>query len=167
MKLLLPIPCRSCEGFSHFEYLAYLWTIERADERTRTADLVYLRVIYQALQGCAGGFNSRISMPVFVLCLAFAPVLSLSRRAASKDLAPRPTRRSSPSPVARCRAHSVRSAPPGLAGRCCVPSRPSVLVPTRYHRSLKRQEGEVVLLLPIMSDGATPSDMRVLPTATA
>jgi len=60
MKLLLPIPCRSCEGFSHFEYLAYLWTIKRADERTRTTDLTSLGVITQALQGCAEACKSRI-----------------------------------------------------------------------------------------------------------
>jgi hypothetical protein len=32
----------------------------RADERTRTADLISLRVITQALQGCAGGCKCRI-----------------------------------------------------------------------------------------------------------
>src|SRR5215218_4985381 len=34
---------------------------ERADERTRTADLVSLRVIHQALQGCAGDCKSRVT----------------------------------------------------------------------------------------------------------
>ena len=37
--------------------------VQRADERTRTADLISLRVIIQALQGCAGGCKCRISKP--------------------------------------------------------------------------------------------------------
>jgi hypothetical protein len=35
------------------EVLGLLQTIQRADERTRTADLLQLRVIHQALQGFA------------------------------------------------------------------------------------------------------------------
>ena len=40
----------------------------RADERTRTADLVYLRVIHQALQGVARACKScrKIKTSVFV-----------------------------------------------------------------------------------------------------
>jgi hypothetical protein len=44
--------------------------IKRADERTRTADLLQLRVIHQALQGFARHCKSRISKPVSLLCLA-------------------------------------------------------------------------------------------------
>jgi hypothetical protein len=42
----------------------------RADERTRTADLISLRVITQALQGCAGDCKCRIFRGVSFLCLA-------------------------------------------------------------------------------------------------
>jgi hypothetical protein len=45
-------------------------TFWRADERTRTADLISLRVITQALQGCAGDCKFRISIGVSFLCLA-------------------------------------------------------------------------------------------------
>src|SRR5919112_1323155 len=79
MKLLLPIPCRSCEGFSHFEYLAYLWTIKRADERTRTADLISLRVIGHVLQGLAQGCNSRISRRLSLLWVAACCTVLRSR----------------------------------------------------------------------------------------
>jgi hypothetical protein len=40
----------------------------RADERTRTADLISLRVIKRVLQGFAQGCRSRISKPVSFLC---------------------------------------------------------------------------------------------------
>ena len=46
--------------YSDSEYCAYLRRFERADERTRTADLTSLRVIYQALQGFAQECKSRI-----------------------------------------------------------------------------------------------------------
>jgi hypothetical protein len=39
--------------FSEAEYSAYLSRIERADERTRTADLISLRVRNRALPGIA------------------------------------------------------------------------------------------------------------------
>jgi hypothetical protein len=42
----------------------------RADEPARTADLISLRVITQALQGVAEGCKSRISKGVSLLCLA-------------------------------------------------------------------------------------------------
>ena len=41
----------------------------RADERTRTADLVSLRVITQALQGCAEACKCRISKRLSLLRL--------------------------------------------------------------------------------------------------
>ena len=43
---------------------------KRADERTRTADLLQLRVCDQALQGFARACKSRISKPVSIRCLA-------------------------------------------------------------------------------------------------
>jgi hypothetical protein len=46
----------------------------RADERTRTAFLLQLRVIGQAFQGCAGGCKSRISkrLPLLRVAACFA-----------------------------------------------------------------------------------------------
>jgi hypothetical protein len=44
--------------------------MQRADERTRTADLPSLRVINRMLQGFARGCNSRISKPVSLLGFA-------------------------------------------------------------------------------------------------
>src|SRR5215213_12023562 len=43
---------------------------ERADERTRTADLTSLRVINRVLQGLTGVCKSPIDKPVSLLCLA-------------------------------------------------------------------------------------------------
>jgi hypothetical protein len=43
---------------------------QRADERTRTADLISLREIGRALQGCAQGCKCRIFKPTSLLCLA-------------------------------------------------------------------------------------------------
>jgi hypothetical protein len=51
----------------------------RADERTRTADLISLRVISQALQGCAQVCKSRISKPVSFPCLALCCTVLRSR----------------------------------------------------------------------------------------
>jgi hypothetical protein len=42
----------------------------RADERTRTAHLLQLRVIFRALQGVAQACNSPISKPLSLLRLA-------------------------------------------------------------------------------------------------
>ena len=57
--------------------LYFIWDLQekgRADERTRTADLISLRVIGQALQGFAGRCRTRISkwlsLPRFALCCA-------------------------------------------------------------------------------------------------
>jgi len=49
----------------------------RADERTRTADLISLRVITQALQGLAQACKSRISKGISFLC--FAPCCTVLR----------------------------------------------------------------------------------------
>src|SRR5215204_111497 len=61
------------------EYSAYLSRLGRADERTRTADLVSLRVITQALQGCAGDCRCRISRGVSFPCLAACCTVLRSR----------------------------------------------------------------------------------------
>src|SRR5215211_1397086 len=45
-------------------------TKPRADEQTRTADLISLRVIIHALQGIAGACKSRISKPLSLLRFA-------------------------------------------------------------------------------------------------
>jgi len=55
------------------------WKNERADERTRTADLISLRVIHQALQGFAEGCKSRIFKGVSFLCLAACCTVLRSR----------------------------------------------------------------------------------------
>src|SRR5215208_2430393 len=53
-------------------YLAYGSRLERADERTRTADLISLRVIGQVSQGCARvckfGIYKPICLPRIALC---------------------------------------------------------------------------------------------------
>ena len=46
---------------------AYLRRFERADERTRTADLISSRVMRQALQGFARACETRISKGVSIL----------------------------------------------------------------------------------------------------
>jgi hypothetical protein len=51
----------------------------RADERTRTADLLQLRVITQALQGFAQPCKSRISKPISFLSLAACCTVLRSR----------------------------------------------------------------------------------------
>jgi hypothetical protein len=51
-------------------FLAHLSEFGRADERTRTADLLQLRVIIQVLQRLAGVCKSRISKPISLLCSA-------------------------------------------------------------------------------------------------
>ena len=48
------------EALSFSTHSAYLSRIGRADERTRTADLISLRVIHQALQGFARACKCRI-----------------------------------------------------------------------------------------------------------
>jgi hypothetical protein len=65
-----PTPQLRLEHCSCGEYSAYLWKKERADERTRTADLISLRVCGHALQGCAGDCKSRIFRGVSFPCLA-------------------------------------------------------------------------------------------------
>jgi hypothetical protein len=52
---------------------------ERADERTRTAFLISLRVIIHALQGFAQGCKSRIPKPLSFLCLAVCCTVLRSR----------------------------------------------------------------------------------------
>jgi hypothetical protein len=52
---------------------------KRADERTRTADLISLRAISQALQGFADGCKSRKSKPYSILCFAPCCIVLRSR----------------------------------------------------------------------------------------
>ena len=79
MKLLLPIPCRSCEGFSHFEYLAYLWTIEREPTSGLEPLICSLRVIGHMLQGIARDCKSRISRRLSLLWVAASCTVLRSR----------------------------------------------------------------------------------------
>src|SRR5215216_6834993 len=53
--------------------------VQRAEERTRTADLISLRVITQALQGCAGNCKCRIDKPFALLRLALCCTVPRSR----------------------------------------------------------------------------------------
>ena len=57
-------------GFAHSPYSAYLRGYQRADERTRTADLISLRVSQWVLLGFAGSCKSRISKGLCFLRLA-------------------------------------------------------------------------------------------------
>jgi hypothetical protein len=52
---------------------------KRADERTRTAVLISLRVIGQWLQGVAGVCKYRISKPLSLLCIALCCTVLRSR----------------------------------------------------------------------------------------
>jgi hypothetical protein len=56
--------------FVYTEISPYLSRIQRADERTRTADLTSLRVINHVLQGFAQGCKPCISKPISLLRLA-------------------------------------------------------------------------------------------------
>jgi hypothetical protein len=79
-KLLLPYCCQSSvDRVGTLSFLWYLQVKRRADERTRTADLISLRVITQALQGCAGGCKSPISKGVSFLYLAACCTVLRSR----------------------------------------------------------------------------------------
>src|SRR5215212_10241888 len=51
----------------------------RADERTRTADLISLRVIGWAVQGCAGGYKYRIFRRLSLLGVALRYTVLRSR----------------------------------------------------------------------------------------
>jgi hypothetical protein len=57
-------------GFAHSSYSAYLRRYQRAVEQTRTADLISLQVIINALQGFAEACNTLLSKPVSFLRLA-------------------------------------------------------------------------------------------------
>src|SRR5918993_3111985 len=70
---------RSIRDFSLPEYSAYLGRILRADERTRTADLLQLRVIHQALQGYARGCKCRIFRRLSLLRVAACCTVLRSR----------------------------------------------------------------------------------------
>ena len=67
------------QGLHHSAYSPYLWAKKRVDERTRTADPPSLRVIIQALQGCAGDCKCRIFRGVSFPCLALCCTVLRSR----------------------------------------------------------------------------------------
>ena len=71
-------------------------TFERADERTRTADLVSLRVISQTLQGFARTCKSRISKPDSILWFALCCTVPRSRWCQSGVRNPQSIRRKVP-----------------------------------------------------------------------
>ena len=62
-----------------FLFLRVLQEKKRADERTRTADLISLRVIIQALQGFAEACKSRISKRLSLLLIAACCTVLRSR----------------------------------------------------------------------------------------
>jgi hypothetical protein len=65
-------PSDERRGLYRFDDSPYQRGIKRADERTRTADLISLRVIIQVLQRLAGGCKSPmskgVSLPWLALC---------------------------------------------------------------------------------------------------
>src|SRR5215208_3413785 len=63
-----------------FSFLPILQAKKRADERTRTAGLISLQVIHQALQGVAQGCKCRISKPFTFLSFALCCTVLRSRR---------------------------------------------------------------------------------------
>jgi hypothetical protein len=79
------LPCR--------ENSAYLRRLERADERTRTADPTSLRVIIHALHGFAQGCKFPILKPVSVLCISLCCTVLRSRWCQSGVRSPCFTRR--------------------------------------------------------------------------
>src|SRR5215210_8142375 len=64
---------------SHSDEQAMTSNSRRADDRTRTADLLQLRVIGQALQRCAGGCKCRISRRLSLLWVAACCTVLRSR----------------------------------------------------------------------------------------
>jgi hypothetical protein len=76
-----------------FLFLRVLQVKWRADERTRTADLLQLRVIIHALHGFARGCKSPISKPVSFLCFATCCTILRSRWCQSGVKSPWITRR--------------------------------------------------------------------------
>jgi hypothetical protein len=62
-----------------FLVLRVLQVKKRADERTRTADLISLRGIDHALQGCTGGCKTRISKLLSLLRIAARCTILRSR----------------------------------------------------------------------------------------
>jgi hypothetical protein len=67
VKVVSREPQLTTVALPYSEYSAYLSRIERADERTRTADLVSLRVCGQGLLGVAQDCESRICKRFFSL----------------------------------------------------------------------------------------------------
>src|SRR5215212_6583881 len=78
VALLLPGADTSTRGFFCEEDAVLVWS-QRADERTRTADLISLRVIHQALQEGAQGCKSRIPKRLSLLRVAACCTVMRSR----------------------------------------------------------------------------------------
>jgi hypothetical protein len=86
-KLLLPYCCQSSvDRVGTLSFLWYLQVKRRADERTRTAFLLQLRVITQALQGCAEDCKCRIFRGVSSPCLAPCCTVLRSRWCQREDV---------------------------------------------------------------------------------
>jgi hypothetical protein len=85
---------------------------KRTDERTRTADLLQLRVIGQGLQGCAGGRKCRIFRGVSFLYLAACCTVLRTRWCQSG------VKRSPVIRVKRCRKSMDDASPVLLQARC-------------------------------------------------
>src|SRR5215207_10792222 len=78
-KREVPTICCCSDDILYSKYSAYLSESKRADERTRTADLISIPVINEVLQGFARVCKSRISKGVSFLCLALCCTVLRSR----------------------------------------------------------------------------------------
>jgi hypothetical protein len=74
------------------DFLVPVHRVQRADERTRTTDLISLRVINHVLQGFAGPCKCRIFRGVSFLCLALCCTVLRSLWYQSGIKSPRVTR---------------------------------------------------------------------------
>jgi hypothetical protein len=79
LRVMARVTGRFLRRLRFLRFTLQMATKRRADERTRTADLISLRVISQALQGLAQGGMCRISKPVPLFCLAQSWAESRSR----------------------------------------------------------------------------------------
>ena len=77
-------PWSIVRGFAVTAYSAYLWAKQRADERTRTADLISLRVCGQWLLGIAEACKHCITKPVCFLWLAACCSAMVSRMVSNR-----------------------------------------------------------------------------------
>src|ERR687898_1278551 len=98
-------------------FLRVLQENQRADERTRTADLISLRVITQALQGIAGGCKCRIFRGVSFLRLAECCTVLRSRWYKS-GIRTSDSHRLTAGPMARPRDLRSHNPLTSVSGRC-------------------------------------------------